>query len=110
MTGYEIERNGAVLPQTVQATEFTDTGLTASTTYAYRVRARDAAGNRSAWSTAATVSTPSTGGGGGTPPPPQVTNLLANGGFETGNLEGRSLDWGWPSPRPPPTPAVMASG
>jgi hypothetical protein len=94
VTGYEIERNGAVLPQTVQATEFTDTGLTASTTYAYRVRARDAAGNRSAWSTAATVSTPSTGGGGGTPPPPQVTNLLANGGFETGNLEGRSLDWG----------------
>ncbi len=94
VTGYEIERNGAVLPQAVTATEFTDSGLTASTAYTYRVRARDAAGNRSGWSAAASVTTPSSGGGGGTPPPPQVTNLLTNGGFETGNLQGWSLDWG----------------
>ena len=37
---------------------FNNTGLTASTTYLYRVRATDAAGNLSGYSNTATVSTP----------------------------------------------------
>ena len=46
-----IERNGQVLAQTVNANvlEFTDTGLTGSTSYTYRVKARNAAGD-SPWS------------------------------------------------------------
>jgi len=93
VTGYELERNGALLPGLIANREFTDTGLSASTAYTYRVRASDAAGNRSAWSAAATVSTPSSNGGG--TPPPQVVNLLSNGGFETGNFQGWNNEWGF---------------
>ncbi|MGW3352065.1 GH12 family glycosyl hydrolase domain-containing protein [Nonomuraea rubra] len=47
------------------ATSYTDTGLSPSTTYRYRIRARDAAGNLSPESAAVTVTTqPGTGGGG----------------------------------------------
>lgn len=48
---FVIERNGQVLAQTVNANvlEFTDTGLTGSTSYTYRVKARNAAGD-SPWS------------------------------------------------------------
>ena len=42
-----------------------DTGLSASTSYTYRVRAKDAAGNTSSYSSSATASTSSGGGGGG---------------------------------------------
>ena len=90
VAGYEVERNGSVLPGAVPTTEFTDTGLSASTSYTYRVRAADAAGNRSGWSAPATVTTPGSG-----TTPPQVTNLLANGGFETGNFEGWDNEWGF---------------
>ncbi|WP_083957779.1 cellulase family glycosylhydrolase [Herbidospora mongoliensis] len=65
VTGYEVLRNGTQVA-TATGTTHTDTGLTASTSYQYTVRARDAAGNRSATSSAITVQT--TGGtGGGTP-------------------------------------------
>ena len=42
---------------TSTTTSFTDTGLAAGTTYRYQVRARDAAGNASAFSTAVTATT-----------------------------------------------------
>jgi cellulose 1,4-beta-cellobiosidase len=42
-----------------------DTGLSAATAYSYTVRARDAAGNLSAASTAVTATTQPGGGGGG---------------------------------------------
>src|SRR5439155_19235607 len=47
---------------TTSATTFTDTGLNASTSYSYRVRANDAAGNLSGYSN--TASTTTSGGGG----------------------------------------------
>jgi chitinase len=62
VTGYEIYRGGTLVT-TVTGTTHTDTGLSASTAYAYTVRARDAAGNRSANSN--TVNATTTGGGGG---------------------------------------------
>ena len=62
VTGYEVFR-GSTLVGSPTGTSFTDTGLTASTSYSYTVRARDAAGNRSAASSAVTVSTTSGGGG-----------------------------------------------
>src|SRR4029077_18001859 len=63
VTGYRVERcTGAACSNFVQistptATIFNDTGLAASTSYSYRVRATDAAGNLSSYSGTATAST-----------------------------------------------------
>ncbi|MEV0714474.1 fibronectin type III domain-containing protein [Asanoa sp. NPDC050611] len=70
VTGYEVYR-GATLVGSPTGTSFTDSGLTASTAYSYTVRARDAAGNRSAPSNAVTVTTDAT-------PPAPVGLVLDN--------------------------------
>ena len=61
VTGYEISRNGTLLT-TIPELTFTDTLLTASTSYDYSVVAIDAAGNPSSASvgTAATTASPDT--------------------------------------------------
>ncbi|WP_066584134.1 glycoside hydrolase family 48 protein [Cellulomonas timonensis] len=61
VTGYDVYR-GTTLVGTATGTTYTDTGLTASTAYSYTVRAKDAAGNISAASTALAVTTSATGG------------------------------------------------
>jgi hypothetical protein len=59
VTGYEIFRNGTFLATaTATATSYSDPTATPSTTYGYRVRSLDAAGNRSAFGNTATVTTP----------------------------------------------------
>ncbi|GAA0626753.1 glycosyl hydrolase family 8 [Kribbella sandramycini] len=63
VTGYVISRNGAEIA-TSTGTTYTDTGRTASTSYTYTVKARDAAGNLSAASNAVTATTQSGGGSG----------------------------------------------
>jgi len=63
VTGYEVYR-GSTPVGSPSGTSFTDTGLAASTSYTYTVKARDGAGNRSAASNAVTVSTSAAGGGG----------------------------------------------
>jgi uncharacterized repeat protein (TIGR01451 family) len=63
VTGYKVERcQGAACSNfaeiaTPTATMFNDTGLTASTSYSYRVRATDAANNLSSFSNTTTTST-----------------------------------------------------
>jgi len=56
VTGYEVQVNGTSYA-TPTGTSVTVTGLTPATAYSVRVRARDAAGNWSALSTAITVTT-----------------------------------------------------
>ncbi len=56
VTGYHFYRNG-VLIQNTATTSITDTGLSATTAYAYTVAAYDAAGNTSAVSAALTATT-----------------------------------------------------
>lgn len=56
VTGYEVYRDGTKVGTTA-TTSYTDTGLAASTTYTYTVKAYDAAGNLSAASGAATATT-----------------------------------------------------
>ncbi|MEO3789125.1 glycosyl hydrolase family 18 protein [Nonomuraea sp. B10E15] len=56
VTGYEVYRGGTLVA-TVTGTTHTDTGLSPETRYAYTVRARDAAGNRSAASGAVNATT-----------------------------------------------------
>jgi len=86
VTGYRVERcQGAGCSNFAQvatpaATTFSDTGLTASTSYAYRVRATDAAGNLSAYSNTASASTPAPPD---TTPPTAPTNLTASAATDT---------------------------
>jgi chitodextrinase len=58
VTGYRIFRNGSLLDTVGNVTTYASTGLAASTTYSYAVRALDAAGNVSGQSTAANATTP----------------------------------------------------
>ncbi|GAC1617352.1 MAG: hypothetical protein PVS2B2_20640 [Candidatus Acidiferrum sp.] len=80
VTGYRLERcQGAGCSNFTQiasptATTLNDTGLTASTSYSYRVRATDAAGNLSSYSNVATAVTASVAD---TTPPTAPTNLAA---------------------------------
>ncbi|CAG0935328.1 Exoglucanase B [Thermoflexales bacterium] len=62
VTGYDIYR-GTTLAGSSTTTSFSDTGLTADTLYSYTVRAKDAAGNVSAASTALSVRTKAASGG-----------------------------------------------
>jgi hypothetical protein len=67
MTGYRVERCQGVACSsfaqiaTPTSTTLDDTGLTASTSYSYRVRATDAAGNLSDFSNTATANTEASG-------------------------------------------------
>ena len=61
VTTYLVQRNGLQVASTA-ATSFNDTGLAPSTAYSYTVKARDAAGNTSASSTALGVTTIASGG------------------------------------------------
>ncbi|MEW9548179.1 glycosyl hydrolase family 18 protein [Nonomuraea sp. NPDC050783] len=87
VTGYEVYR-GTTLVTTVTGTSYTDTGLTPETAYTYTVRARDAAGNRSAASTATTATT--TGGGGTDTTAPSVPGNLRSTGVTSTSV---SLAW-----------------
>jgi len=59
VTGYDVYRNGTLLASTT-STSYSVTGLTASTTYTFYVKAKDAAGNVSAASSTISVTTSST--------------------------------------------------
>ncbi|HVY68158.1 MAG TPA: fibronectin type III domain-containing protein, partial [Patescibacteria group bacterium] len=84
VTGYNIYRGSSsttlgFLASTTQ-TSYNNSGLTASTTYFYGVRAFDAAGNTSATSTVVSTSTPAAGD---TTPPTAPTNLTATAASST---------------------------
>ncbi|MFJ9186371.1 glycoside hydrolase family 6 protein [Streptomyces anulatus] len=63
VTGYDVLRDGTRVGTTATTT-YTDTGVSASTAYSYSVRATDAAGNVSAGTPAAQVTTEAGGGTG----------------------------------------------
>jgi hypothetical protein len=72
VAGYEIRRDGVSIATTGPETSFTDSSVSPARTYTYDVRAKDAVGNWSGWSS-----------------PLQVTTLagpLFADGFETGDL------------------------
>jgi chitodextrinase len=76
VTGYYITRNGTTIAKTSgTGTGYSDTSVTASTSYSYQVMAYDSAGNSSNLSNAASVTTPSAPD---TVPPSIPANLAAN--------------------------------
>ncbi|MHA6757201.1 RICIN domain-containing protein [Streptacidiphilus sp. PAMC 29251] len=80
VTGYNVYRGGAQVGATTGATSYTDTGLSASTAYSYTVKAFDAAGNLSAPSNTASVTTAASGTGGGINASAWYTVTNANSG------------------------------
>jgi chitodextrinase len=84
VTGYFIERcQGSSCSSFAQiatstAVAYSNTGLTASTTYRYRVGATDAAGNRSGYSNIVTVSTPAAPGDTTAPSVPSNVSATAS--------------------------------
>ncbi|MFF0574829.1 fibronectin type III domain-containing protein [Streptosporangium saharense] len=83
VTGYEVYRGGTLVT-TVTGTSHTDSGLTASTTYTYTVRARDGAGNRSPESSPVSATTQ---GGNGAPGQPGTASATTTNSSIT-------LTWG----------------
>jgi len=83
VTGYRVERcQGAGCANFAQVatpatTSFNDAGLSDATSYSYRVRAADAAGNLGAYSNTASVTTPDT------TPPAAPTSLSATASSQT---------------------------
>jgi len=89
LAGYRIERcqgsgctNFAQIA-TSTTNSFSNTGLTAATSYSYRVRAYDGAGNNSAYSNTASGTTSSTGGGSTLTKGVAVTGISGATGSET---------------------------
>ena len=87
VAGYDVYRNGTLVGST-SATSYTDTGLAASTTYSYAVRARDNAGNASAQSSAINAKTSAGGGGGGK----RVIGYFTQWGIYGRNYQVKNID------------------
>jgi len=81
VVGYKVFRNGTQIASP-SGTSYQDTGLTAGTSYSYRVSAVDAAGNESALSSAVTATTPALD----TSPPTALVTAPAAGSVVSGSV------------------------
>jgi len=87
---YNIYRDGALINiVAAPATSALDTSVSPSTAYSYSVSATDAAGNTSALSASAPVTTPACGGGGDTTPPTVPAGVTAT----AASCTNVSLSW-----------------
>lgn len=95
VTEYLVERctglacAGFVQIATTSGTTFSDAGLAAATSYSYRVRARDAAGNRGPYSNVGTAVTLAELAAPDTDPPTAPSNLLPT----VGGIDRIRLTW-----------------
>lgn len=94
VSGYKVFRNGTQVG-TPTGTAYQDTGLSASTTYAYTIQAYDAAGNTSSQSSGASATTQSAPAPGGTDfqSKCQGSGVIGCFGVDTTN----QLFYNWPS-------------
>lgn len=85
VTGYEVYRNGSLL-SAVSGTSAAVSGLTAQTSYVFKVRAKDAANNFSAFSNEISVSTPAA-------PDTQAPSVPSSLTSSNVSASGVSLSW-----------------
>ncbi|WP_258171224.1 fibronectin type III domain-containing protein [Paenibacillus sp. R14(2021)] len=85
VAGYDVYRGTTLAGSTTGATSLTVTGLTAGTAYSFTVKARDAAGNVSAASTALSVTTN----------PPDTTAPSAPTGLASPSKSDTTVDLTW---------------
>jgi chitodextrinase len=86
VTGYNVFRNGTKVG-TTSGRSYTDSGLSAATSYSYYVTARDAAGNESAHSNTASATTSGSA--------VDVTAPSAPSGLATSNVTTSSINLSW---------------
>jgi chitodextrinase len=98
VTGYDVIENGNTIT-TVSGTSTTVSGLAASTTYSFQVKARDAAGNLSAASNTVSVTTSASGGGGTNiaQGKPTTASSLENSTFPASNATDGNTGTRWSS-------------
>ena len=89
VAGYDVYRGGTKVG-TAAGTTFTDTGLSASTSYSYTIDAYDAAGNVSAKSSAVTATTQAAGGGSSTSYEAEASGNTLTGGAVVASCSGCS--------------------
>jgi chitinase len=87
VAGYDVYRNGSLIASPT-TTSYTNSGLAASTTYTYKVRARDNAGNASAQSGQISATTAPSGGGGNK----RVIGYFTQWGIYGRNYRVRNID------------------
>ena len=81
VAGYDLYRNGSLAATLGPVTSYTDTPVSPAFTYQYQIRARDGAGNVSALSTTASVTTPAD-----TTPPTVTLTAPTSGLTVNGNI------------------------
>ncbi|MFC4016261.1 chitinase [Nonomuraea purpurea] len=91
---YEVSRDGGT-PVSVTGTSYTATGLASATTYRFKVRACDAAGNCSAYGPEASGTTTGGGGGGGLPKRVMVGYLHASFANGSGYIRMSEVPGEW---------------
>lgn len=84
VAGYHVSRNG-IQVGTATGTSYQDSGLSPNTTYSYTISAFDGAGNESAQSTAASVTTQN----------PDIIPPSAPTGLSTTPVSGGEIDLNW---------------
>jgi len=92
VAGYKVFRNGTQVATVTTGTTYSDPGLSANTTYTYSVSAYDLAGNQSAASSPASVTTPQS-----TPsmvPMPLISRFPGVNAFASNDLTGTATDFG----------------
>ena len=101
VTAYKVYRNGTLIATLSNVTSYSNTELTASTTYSYTVQACDAMGNCSAQSAAATATTPglpaingSCGTANGIPSVVASSSGLCNSGAASA-VASNTTQWTW---------------
>jgi chitodextrinase len=87
VASYRVQRGGATIAGSVAGTSYSDSGLTANTTYSYTVSAVDVAANRSAESAAAQATTPAA--------PADTTPPTVPGNFTATATSSTSISLSW---------------